>query len=234
MRICVISDIHGSTLWEKIVDREYDNVDRFIFLGDYMDDKYEQSLPSQQVENLEHIVEFKEEFQSVDLLIGNHDLQYIGGVRCAPYYNFITYSLSKGYFTSLIEKGMIQVIAQYGNYLFSHAGLSSVWMKEKGINNESEINPRFKANPLLIDFVEKSDSNNRGDNNYQSLLWIRPISLAESAYGNYIQVIGHNRLESEQIEIVHDNNRKFILTDTGMKQYLKIDTQSRKEEILDI
>lgn len=234
MKICVISDLHASTLWETIVDREYENVDRFIFLGDYMDDKYQQSTPSQQIENLKHIVEFKEEFQSVDLLIGNHDLQYIGGVRCAPYYNFMTYALSKGYLTSLITKGILQAIAQYGNYLFSHAGLSSAWMKEKGIDNVLDINPRFKVSPLLIDFVEKSDSNSRGDNNYQSPLWIRPISLAESAYGNYIQVIGHSRLESEQIEIVHDNNRKFILTDTGMKQYLIIDTESGKEMILNI
>jgi len=234
MKICVISDIHGSTLWETIVDREYDNVYRFIFLGDYMDDKYEQSSPSQQVENLERIVEFKEEFQSVDLLIGNHDLQYIGGERCGTNFSSMTYSLSKGYLTSLITKGILQAIAQHGNYLFSHAGLSSVWMKEKGISNKSAINPRFKTNPLLIDFVEKSDSNNSGDNNYQSPLWIRPISLAESAYGNYIQVIGHNRLESGKIEIVYDNDKKFILTDTGMKQYLIIDTESGKEEILDI
>lgn len=233
MKICVISDIHGSTLWETIVDKEYENVDRFIFLGDYLDDKYQQSSPSQQVENLEHIVEFKEEFQSVDLLIGNHDLQYVGGVRCAPYYDFMTYALSKGYLTSLITKGILQAIAQYDNYLFSHAGLSSAWMKEKGIDNVLDINPRFKASPLLVDFVEKSDSNRRGDNNYQSPIWIRHISLAESAHGNHIQVIGHTQLESK-IEIVHDNNRKFILTDTGMKQYLIIDTESGKETILDI
>ncbi len=123
MKICVISDIHGSTSWETIVDREYDNVDRFIFLGDYIDDKYQQSSPSEQIENLERIVEFKEEFQSVDLLIGNHDLQYVGGVRCAPYYNFMTYALSKGYLTSLIAKGILQAIARYDNYLFLMQGL---------------------------------------------------------------------------------------------------------------
>ena len=193
MKICVISDIHGSTLWETIVDREYENVDRFIFLGDYMDDKYQQSSPSQQVENLEHIVEFKEEFQSVDLLIGNHDLQYVGGVRCAPYYNFMTNALSKGYFVSLIEKGILQAIAQYDNYLFSHAGLSSVWMKGKGIRSKSEINQRFKENPLLVDFVDKSDSDYGGDNIYQSPLWIRPASLGDSAYGSNIQIIGHTK-----------------------------------------
>ncbi|PXV61229.1 calcineurin-like phosphoesterase family protein [Dysgonomonas alginatilytica] len=232
MKICVISDIHGSTLWETIVDREYDNVDRFIFLGDYLDAKYEQSSPSQQVENLEHIVEFKEEFQSVDLLIGNHDLQYVGGEKVD--FNSKTYELVKPYLTFLIERGMLQVITQYDNYLFSHAGLSSVWMKKKGINSESEINQRFKENPLFVDYVSKSNSDNSGDNDYQSPLWIRPASLGDSAYGNNIQVIGHNRLESGQIEIVHDKNRKFILTDTGMKQYLIIDTESGKEEILNI
>lgn len=234
MKICVIGDIHGSTLWGTIVDKEYENVDRFIFLGDYLDDKYEQSLPSRQVENLERIVEFKEEFQSVDLLIGNHDLQYINGERCAPHFNFTTYMLAKTYLTTLISKGTLQVVVQYDNYLFSHAGLSSAWMKEKNIKSVSEINQRFKENPLFVDYVSKSDSNNSGDNVYQSPLWIRPVSLGDSAFGNNIQVIGHTKLESEEIAVVEENSKKFILTDTGMIQYLIIDTTTKKEDILNI
>ena len=36
--ICIISDIHGLTEWRNIINKERGNVDRFIFLGDYVDD----------------------------------------------------------------------------------------------------------------------------------------------------------------------------------------------------
>ena len=39
MKLCIISDVHGSSSWQNIVDYEFENVDHFIFLGDYFDDK---------------------------------------------------------------------------------------------------------------------------------------------------------------------------------------------------
>lgn len=39
MKICVIPDIHGSSAWREVVNQEIQQVDRFVFLGDYFDSK---------------------------------------------------------------------------------------------------------------------------------------------------------------------------------------------------
>lgn len=52
MRICVISDIHRLTEWKNIVNKEREQVDRFIFLGNYVDGKREFVTPEEQQENL--------------------------------------------------------------------------------------------------------------------------------------------------------------------------------------
>ena len=51
MKICIISDIHGLTEWKNIINKERGNVDRFIFLGDYVDDKHSLISPEEQLEN---------------------------------------------------------------------------------------------------------------------------------------------------------------------------------------
>ena len=74
MKICVISDIHGSDRWKEIISQEKNNVDKFIFLGDYMDNKDMDITPREQFENLLEIIETREVYY-IDLLIGN-----IGGI----------------------------------------------------------------------------------------------------------------------------------------------------------
>ena len=39
-KILVISDIHGRLFWKEAVEKYKDEVDRIIFLGDYLD-RYE-------------------------------------------------------------------------------------------------------------------------------------------------------------------------------------------------
>ena len=85
MKLCIISDVHGSSSWQNIVDYEFENVDHFIFLGDYFDDKSGIADAEMQIDNFLSIVDFADDYGTVDLLIGNHDLQYIGGARCSDF-----------------------------------------------------------------------------------------------------------------------------------------------------
>ena len=75
MRICVIPDLHNRVhVADEIIAQENDNVDEFLFLGDYFDD-YEDTP-----ENVRNTGLFINEYINNDrfkFLIGNHDVQYI-------------------------------------------------------------------------------------------------------------------------------------------------------------
>ena len=76
MKILVLGDIHGRIIWKDIIDIE--NPDLTIFLGDYVT-THEHITASQQIVNLEAILQYKEEnLNKVILLRGNHDLQELG------------------------------------------------------------------------------------------------------------------------------------------------------------
>ena len=228
MKLCIISDVHGSSSWQNIVDYEFENVDHFIFLGDYFDDKSGISDAEMQIDNFLSIVDFADDYGTVDLLIGNHDLQYIGGARCSDFDSAISSSLQDD-LIELIRNKKIKVCIQYGNYLFSHAGISKEWMKEKSVYNLSDINERFYQNLLIVDFVNKFNNDISGNDSYQSPLWIRPDALIKTAIPNICQVVGHSRIK--EISTIENENRKIILTDTQLKQYLIIDTDLCSEQI---
>lgn len=231
MKICVISDIHGSDRWKEIIDREKERVDKFIFLGDYVDDKDNIISPAEHVANFQEIIEDYKPLYDIDLLVGNHDMQYISLARCGGYSRTIS-AMTADYLLEMIRKHILKVVAHYDNYLFSHAGVSSEWLKRKRIKSITDINREFISSPFSIDFVSESDSSLSGDNIYQSPIWIRPASLCQSAIKGYHQVVGHTRLE--EIGIITQNNHRLIFTDTGLKQYLIIDTESETEQIMSI
>ena len=224
MKICVISDIHGSTLWEDIVRKEKEQVDRFVFLGDYVDDKKKLSTAEEQIENLLNILDFKEEYEHVDLLIGNHDLQYIGGARSKDFDRQL-FAPMQEILMDAIHDQTIQVCVCYDKYLFSHAGVSKIWMKEQGLMSYDAINKRFQHNPLSVDFVYKTNNDPSGDDLYQSPLWIRPDSLIQSMDESHCQVVGHSRIK--EIFVNEQDNKKIIFTDNELKGYVVVESNDK-------
>ncbi|MDR0938878.1 MAG: metallophosphoesterase [Mediterranea sp.] len=221
MKICVISDIHGSTRWKDIVRRERRGVDRFVFLGDYFDSKSANVLSQDQDDNFADILEFREEFGRVDLLAGNHDLQYVGGARTNQY-SLLTRILAGDTLMELIREGTLLACAAYDGYLFSHAGVGGVWMDEHGFGEIADINKAFRSRPLVADFVERPGSSSKGDDPYQGPLWIRPDSLFETALPDYDQVVGHTRIK--EVTAVAKGDRRLVFMDTGLREYVVLDT----------
>ena len=75
MRIICFGDIHGRNVWKEVVDKEIDNTDLFIFLGDYFTSR-EGISEYEQILNFTDIVAFKQEYpDKVYLLRGNHDME---------------------------------------------------------------------------------------------------------------------------------------------------------------
>jgi predicted phosphodiesterase len=224
MKICVIADVHGSQKWKQIIELEKGNVDRFVFLGDYMNRKYSGATLEEQFANLKEIVAASETIP-MDLLVGNHDAYHFGGVRCD---GESTSKEVRNYFNSLIASGKLKVTVTYGAILFSHAGVSAVWMKEQGIKKIEMINERFKEDPLIIDFVMGEDFEPHGDNPYQSPVWIRPKSLLAAAVKKFDQVVGHTPVE--KTAILSRGQLSFVFADTGFRDYNIVDTENKQIE----
>jgi len=209
----VIGDTHGRSLWKLITHQEQD-ADRFIFVGDYFDSFDISGV--EQLHNFREIIEYKEiSGKDVILLIGNHDYHYfpeIGYTGTSGYQTRIAPSISQ-----VIDENRhhLQMAYGFGEYLFTHAGVSPIFMNEvfgsKGWSKENvvaDLNELFKHKPKAFNFNGFEPS---GDNITQTPIWIRPRSLMasnnmsvnkknpklssnKSLKKDYIQIVGHTQV----------------------------------------
>lgn len=138
----VIPDIHQDIFpVEKILEKEYDNVNEIVFLGDYFDSFYSEPLVFSFRKTCQWLKYMFMDEKST-FLIGNHDISYIyhnnqsGNSRStiAPHYfcsgftkaklsefrkEFYDNGLTDEYFLSNFK-----LVHKSNGFLFSHAGLS--------------------------------------------------------------------------------------------------------------
>lgn len=220
MKILVLGDIHGRLIWKDIIERE--NPDLTIFLGDYVS-THELISAEQQLSNLEDILNYTEENKDkVILLRGNHDIQHL------DYY----WAQCSGY-NPIVTKGMLEMkdrflkLSQwlyiYNNIVFSHAGVSQVWMDANNIKSIEDIN---KLEPSeIFGFTPDSMFDCYGDSVTQPPTWIRPTSLYRCNVKGYTQVVGHTPVK-KIIDIYKStvNNEHIWLCDNlANKEYLIIE-----------
>lgn len=190
MKILVLGDIHGKTHWKNVIEKE--QPDLTIFLGDYVS-SHEYIDAATQITNLEAIMQYKEENKdSVILLRGNHDMQHCGyyWAKCSGLYPPVAQYLSKhrDRFLSLTQWIYIK-----DNIIFSHAGISTEWMKWYDIKSVNEINALEPSEIFGFTPCKLSDYN--GISATQPCTWIRPQTLMECALEDYIHVVGHSTVE---------------------------------------
>lgn len=149
MKIISIGDIHGRTFWKRIDPAKYDKI---IFIGDYVD-----SFPYDDahiLNNLMDIIEFKKSYPNkVEILIGNHDIQYMylsDGFGCSGFRPSMASSLNSLF---MENKKLFKMAFQIGEYIWSHAGIAVKWLEY----NEKEI----KAFKKKFDCVDYADTFNK-------------------------------------------------------------------------
>jgi UDP-2,3-diacylglucosamine pyrophosphatase LpxH len=206
MKTVIIGDVHGRDQWKQIVAQEKD-ADRFVFLGDYFD-SFDISAV-EQMHNFKEIVEFKQTIgEEVIMLIGNHDYHYFPEMGD---------SSTSGYQTRMApvikqligeNRKHLQVAHRIGEFVFSHAGISSEWLDDTVLdwteeNMVDKINELFKYTPLSLDYrsfkmfsaTEWAGASGYGNETYQGPMWIRPKALMEAnkktLRKKIIQVVGH-------------------------------------------
>lgn len=210
MKILVLGDIEGRTCWKNIVELE--NPDLTIFLGDLVSTHFPHLVTEkQQVDNMENILRFKEESpDTVILLRGNHCMEAcdFDWAYCSPSTGHLVKRYMKQNLNRYLDNS--QWIYQYKNIVFSHAGVSSVWMKNNNIEKLEDINTLEPSE--IFGFTPNRYSDFSGSSETQPPTWIRPWTLLNCGYKGVIHVVGHT-----QFKFGIDNLKKQS-TNVGYKQ----------------
>lgn len=235
MRIQVFGDLHGRNNWKERVDL---TADKIIFLGDYVDSFTISDL--QIIQNLQDIIAFKKEhIHKVALLLGNHDLMYyfLGerlfqctGFR-ASYANELhrLYSENKHFFQVAfqIDKGYIDKTNV--TYLFTHAGLSRLFLKKLQKKIPSDIikiedNDYAKYLNTIFDSVPNYLADisfyRGGLENWGGIFWADMKEFSKDSYIKGLsQIVGHQPIEN------------ITIKEFGKDKIIWIDTESVREPI---
>jgi predicted MPP superfamily phosphohydrolase len=210
MKTVVLGDTHGRSNWKLAIYQE-EPIDRVIFMGDYFDSF---DIPGvEQIDNFKNIIRYKETNPQVEvvLLIGNHDYHYfpeIGYNGTSGYQSGIAPSI-----TQVIEENRhhLQMAYGFGDYLFTHAGVSPVFMDQVFGENDwtienvvVDLNELFRYKPMSFEF---NGFDAYGDNTTQTPIWIRPRSLMsvnkkhkKGLKKDYIQIVCHTHMRRIDLE----------------------------------
>lgn len=220
MKTVVLGDIHGRVIWKDILNVEKD-ADRIIFLGDYVSTHYGISQELQLL-NLNEILDFKEaNYKKVFLLRGNHDVQHLGyhWGRCSGLFEIVAACMPKDRFLSLTQWDVIDDDAKI---IFSHAGISEVWMERAEIGDVHDINdmpPTELFGFSLADYPK----DNYGTSPTQPLTWIRPETLLEHAVAGWTQIVGHTPADEMYSRTTVNNDVVWFCDTLEEGQYLVIE-----------
>lgn len=192
-KIVVLGDIHGRDIWKDIITKE--DPEQVIFLGDYLSSH--DNIPSEtQVDNFKEIIDYKLNHPNTILLRGNHDLQHLGypWAQCSGYFPVVGRLMKEWKQVYLDNTQWLYII---GDTVFSHAGISRVWLRE-----EMYIDPDNLTDEILLSinelepsakfgFIDRDSWDIYGESPHQSLTWIRPNALEGVMIPGYNQVVGH-------------------------------------------
>ena len=236
MKLVAIGDIHGRDYWKQIIDQEQD-ADMFVFVGDYFD-SFTIKGPDQ-INNFLDIVEFKKQSKvPVILLIGNHDYHYYPGIEDSGTSGYQTLMVPSIKHVVSDNKQYLQAAYQSGEFVFTHAGLSSEWLDDiiPGWDVDSldaTINDlfRFQPNKLAYRSYKQVGSTvygvgGYGSETFQGPIWIRPKALMaankKTLRKQIIQVVGHTPQETIDIKGKSTGGRYYFIDtlEYGQNQYL--------------
>ena len=224
MKTLVLGDIHGRTIWKDIVERE--NPDFVIFLGDYVS-THGFETAEEQLDNLEEILQYKEKNPGkVILLRGNHDTQHLGyrWAECSGWNTKVWLYMSESSFKERFLKLTQWVYVDDDlKVIFSHAGVSQVWMDDSGIDDVHKINNLEPSE--LFGFIPDNYFDMCGTSKTQPPVWIRPETLCECNIVGWDQVVGHTpqRKISKMVQATKGKQTIWLCDSLGFNNYLVIE-----------
>lgn len=237
MKIITIGDLHGLTTWQRAADLKLlfdtpDKItpvcDKYIFLGDYVD-----SFDISNIDifnNLTNIINLKKKYPNhIVLLIGNHDMQYLYSYDkcgCSGYRPMMYIDLHELFNAN---KSLFQVAFQIGDTIWTHAGITNWWHKNKYLTYFDDAeNKRFnildKDNELssnlnnllfydVIDVLMTVGYSRGGWSHTGGVLWADKKELMAHSLNGYNQIIGHTQLKEITTVNTKDNENTLVFCD---------------------
>ena len=235
MKVFIIPDVHlKPCMWtqaKKIVNKL--NPDRIIFLGDLVDDFGCTNNPKLYQETLAQALTFVSQYPDTLWCYGNHDIAYflnmaIPGTASHSSFQTVKEGLEKLYHT--IPNGHLKYVHQIDHVLFSHAGISRMFVKDHF--NETD----YKHVERVVQAINQMKMDDMWYD--ESPLWLRPqkqyrkMLIRMYAPRKYLQVVGHSPMKT----IAQENN--LLSCDTfstysnglpyGSQEFCLLDTLSFK------
>jgi hypothetical protein len=195
MKHLVIGDLHGKDCWKQINSDDYDKV---VFIGDYVD---HWNLPDRIIaQNLLEIIELKKNHpEKVELLLGNHDVQYLHYPHflCSGFRPQMQQKLTDIFDTN---RHLFNIAYQRGAHLFSHAGVTNAWYAEfLELPVLEQIRDENDTIADLFNKVEQTGKRGllhragsiRGGYGAGGITWADKRELMSDALDGYHQIVGH-------------------------------------------
>lgn len=233
MKAVGIGDIHGRNNWMMITEL-VDRVDKVVFIGDYTDSFHVSNVEI--LHNLKQIIEFKKKHgDKVELLLGNHDLQYISlfgsAFRCSGYRAEMKHDLEY-LFRENID--LFKLCYKKDNFIFTHAGITNNWMKfAKNFLQRFDLLDDFSNIDVCLNNILHTSSNwilstvgeKRGGLRYDygSPIWADRSEMVGDAIKGFTHIVGHTPIDNiTKIEDVYyiDCLGK---DDVGLEDFLHIE-----------
>ena len=243
MKILVLGDIHGRSFWKDAVEKHFDECDRIIFLGDYLDEYPDEGITrNQSKENFKEIIDLKSNNpDKVILLLGNHCMHYIDRnfSRSTRYSSSNSWDYKEMFAShkSFFKLAHEEVINDK-KYLFTHAGLMNSWVeRNKDIIGEltvEHLNDLMKTEKGVSALSDVSRYRTWIGEKSGSILWsdlqekIKDYDIStgkiyvdeDSIVDGYdYQIFGHTRLKNKAIINEYwaclDCKAAFILNENG-------------------
>ena len=220
-KVLVIGDIHGRSIYRDIIEKE--SPDQVIFLGDFASSHHNIS-PEKQIEEFDWVINYKQQHPNTIILRGNHDTEAMGYYWAECYPKAYGYDMWAERKQIWLDNTQWVYIDEDLKTIFSHAGVSQIWMDNSRIKSVYEINNLEPSE--LFGFTSESLFDNFGNSVTQPPTWIRPQSLCKCNVIEWDQVVGHTPVPTDTINIrkATKNNRNIWLCDAlDMSKYLIID-----------
>lgn len=143
MKVLVIPDIHGREFWREVIVDNLEQVDKIVFLGDYIDPYYDEiekdpySMECEFFNDYENLSDMLREIFSLKrdnpnkyiLLTGNHTDGYIwSNFKAATRTDYKNWEKYHNLFLENLE--LFNFVWIENNVIFSHAGISKNWSED--------------------------------------------------------------------------------------------------------